>query len=85
MNFRRVNVGGGFHIEKQFKIFFNIYFRAIASSAPVSYFENVPNPPYTSYYDIILRTFSKNGCTMRLLTASFDAIRTMAKTRMKLI
>ncbi|KAF7632555.1 hypothetical protein Mgra_00008070 [Meloidogyne graminicola] len=53
---------------------------AIASSAPVHYFENVPsNPPY-SYVDNIMRVFIKNGCPYNLLMASFDAIRKMSNT-----
>ena len=46
---------------------------------------NAPNPPYSSFFDITMRSFIANGCTIKSLIASFDAIRTMAKTRMKLI
>ncbi|KAF7635109.1 hypothetical protein Mgra_00005550, partial [Meloidogyne graminicola] len=53
---------------------------AIASSAPIHYYLNVPNLIQSSYYDIIMRTYSHYGCTMEMFNKSFDAIRKLSNT-----
>uniref|UniRef100_A0A914MNZ0 Uncharacterized protein n=1 Tax=Meloidogyne incognita TaxID=6306 RepID=A0A914MNZ0_MELIC len=53
---------------------------AIASSAPVRYFDNVPNINQHSYVDNIMKIFVKNGCPFNSIMGSFDAIRKMANT-----
>jgi hypothetical protein len=41
----------------------------------------VPVPPEHAYDDIVTRTFLLSGCSLGSLTASFEAIRQMAKTK----
>ena len=53
----------------------------IAASAPLLWFANVPVPPEHAYDDIVTRTFLLSGCSLGSLTASFEAIRQMAKTK----
>jgi hypothetical protein len=58
-------------------------FSGIAASAPVYLFPNGPRPGVEhSFDDIVTRSFANNGCPLKTLRASFDAILQLSNTCM---
>jgi hypothetical protein len=60
-------------------LIYKSFYRAIAASAPVFWFQNA-GVPQDAYAHIVTRTFKLSGCSLKAIVNSFSAIREVAKT-----